>query len=312
MKLFLPQMLHSLSKEREAKMRLQQRIVMSAIADSSRWAAYVHRPGDIFICAPPKSGTTWMQTIVASLLWPDGNFPGRVTEISPWFDGLTRVDFDERCARLEAQPHRRFIKTHTPADGIPIFDTASYIVVGRDGRDAFMSFANHMANMRAERVAHINAKAIAKGLDPLIEFNGDIHDFFDRWIARGDLLRHIATWWELRSEPNVLFVHYNDLKADLDHTMRGIANFLGVDVPSALWPEVVDRCTFSRMQAEADKIGAFLNFEGGAQTFLFRGTNGRWQGVLNEEELERYQQRVDELLSPEAALWLEYGEGRAA
>src|SRR5215203_5867325 len=286
MKLFLPQMLHSLSKEREAHMRLQQRIYRSATTDSSRWDAYVHRPGDIFICTPAKCGTTWMQTIVASLLWPDGNFPGVVGGISPWFDGLIRADFIEVCAELEAQPHRRFIKTHTPADGIPIFDTASYIVVGRDGRDACMSYANHMANMSAERIARLNAEAIAQGLDPMIEFHGDIHDFFDRWIAAGALLHHIASWWELRSEPNVLFVHYNDLKADLEHAMRGVANFLGIDVPAALWPEVVDRCTFSRMRAEADKAANYDRFfKGGANTFFFKGTNGRWQGVLTEEEL---------------------------
>jgi aryl sulfotransferase len=293
-------------------MRPQQRIVMSATTDGTRWAAYSHRPGDIFVCTPAKCGTTWMQTIVASLLWPDGNFPGRVMDIGPWFDGLPRgLDFDELLAQLEAQPHRRHIKTHTPAEGIPIYDTASYIVVGRDGRDAFMSLANHRANLRAEGVARRNADAIAKGLDPLIVFRGDIHDFFGQWIAvsnhDSDLLGHIASWWELHSEPNVLFVHYNDLKADLDHEMRSVANFLGIDVPSALWPEVVDRCTFSRMRAEADKVGTFSIFEGGAQTFLFRGTNGRWQGVLTAEELQRYQQRVDELLSPEAAQWLEHG-----
>jgi hypothetical protein len=293
-------------------MRLQQRIYRSATIDSSRWAAYVHRPGDIFICTPPKCGTTWMQTIIASLLWPDGNFPGAVMVISPWFDGLVRDDFDEICARLVAQPHRRLIKTHTPADGIPIFDTASYIVVGRDGRDACMSFANHMAHMRADVRGRLNADAIAQGLDPMIEFHGDIHDFFDRWLAASVLLRHIAPWWELRSEPNVLFVHYNDLKADLDRAMRGVADFLGIDIAPALWPEVVDRCTFSRMRAEADKVSEFKAYEGGAQSFLFKGTNGRWQGVLTAEELQRYQQRVDELLSPEAAHWLEYGEGRTA
>src|SRR6185436_4255582 len=136
-------------ENKEAGMRLQQRIYKSATTDGTRWAAYNHRAGDIIICTPAKCGTTWMQTIVASLLWPDGNFPGRVMEIGPWFDGLL-YDFDEVLARLEAQTHRRYFKTHTPADGIPLFDTASYIVVARDGRDVFMSYANDMSQMRVE------------------------------------------------------------------------------------------------------------------------------------------------------------------
>jgi aryl sulfotransferase len=289
-------------------MRPQQRIYKSATTDGTRWTAYDHRPGDIVICTPPKCGTTWMLTIVASLLWPDGNFPGVLMEIGPWFDGLL-YDFDQVLARLQAQTHRRYLKTHTPADGIPIFDTASYIVVARDGRDAFMSFANHMAQMRAELRERLNAQAAAQGLDPMMEFHGDIHEFFDRWISAAPTMRHIATWWPLRHQSNVLLVHYNDLKADLDYEMRRVATFLSIHIPAARWPDVVERCTFDRMRREVDKIGNFeRRFVGGAQSFLFRGSNGRWRDVLTEGELQRYQQRVDELLPPEAAHWFEHGE----
>jgi aryl sulfotransferase len=204
-------------------MRPQQQNHISAVTDSTRWAAYNHRPGDIFVCAPPRCGTTWMQTIVASLLWPDGDFPDAVMEMGPWFDGLIH-DFAELSARLEAQTHRRYIKTHTPADGIPIFDTASYIVVARDGRDAFISFVNHMKHMRSDLRERLNAEATKQGIAPLMEFHGDIHGFFDRWITVAPPLHHLATWWDLRSEPNVLFVHYNDLQADLDCEMLGRGN----------------------------------------------------------------------------------------
>ncbi|TCJ18482.1 sulfotransferase domain-containing protein [Rubrobacter taiwanensis] len=288
-------------------MRPQQRIYRSATTDGTRWAAYKHRPGDIFICTPPKCGTTWMQTIVASLLWPDGDFPGVVMEVGPWFDGLI-YDFDELLARLEAQTHRRYIKTHTPADGIPIFDTASYIVVGRDGRDAFVSLANHMARMRADVRGRLDARAAAQGVPKMMEFRGDIHEFFERWLSDTPLLHHIASWWDLRGEPNVLLVHYNDLKADLDREMRRVAAFLKIDVSASLWPEVVKRCTFESMRANPDRVGDFGSlFEGGAGAFLFKGTNGRWRKMLTEAELRRYRHRVEELLTPEAACWLEHG-----
>ena len=73
-----------LGKEKQGtkpRMRPQQQIYVSAVTDGTWLAAYNHRPGDNFVCAPPKCGTTWMQTIVASLLWPDGNFPGAVMEM---------------------------------------------------------------------------------------------------------------------------------------------------------------------------------------------------------------------------------------
>jgi aryl sulfotransferase len=288
-------------------MRPQQKIHRSALMDGTRWASYNHRPGDIFVCASPKCGTTWMQTIAASLLWPDGIFPGVVMEMGPWFDGLI-YDFAELSARLEAQSHRRFIKTHTPADGIPIFDTASYIVVARDGRDAFVSFVNHRKNLRDDLIERLNTDAMAQSVDPVVKFRGDIHGFFERWITDAPPLRYLASWWDLRDEPNVLLVHYNDLQADLEGEMRRVAAFLNIDIPAALWPEVVERCTFERMREEAEKIGDFQRlFEGGAESFLFKGANGRWRGVLTEGELQRYQDRVQELLAQEAANWLEHG-----
>ena len=288
-------------------MRQQQQIYRSALIDSSRWASYNHRPGDIFVCASPKCGTTWMQTIVASLLWPDGIFPGVVMEMGPWFDGLI-YDFAELSARLEAQSHRRFIKTHTPADGIPLFETASYIVVARDGRDAFVSFVNHRKNLRDDLIERLNTDAMAQGINPVVKFRGDLHGFFERWITDAPPLRYLASWWDLRSEPNVLLVHYNDLLADLDGEMRRVAAFLKIDIPAALWPEVVERCTFERMREDADKVGNFQRlFEGGAEAFFFQGTNGRWRGVLTEGELQHYQDRVEELLTPEGAHWLEHG-----
>ena len=117
--------------------------------DNRRWEHFVHRPGDIFVCTPPKCGTTWTQTIVASLLWPEGDAPGPVMTLSPWLEAEFNP-FAELRARLDAQTHRRFIKSHTPADGIPFFADASYIFVGRDGRDAFMSMCNSLTELQAQ------------------------------------------------------------------------------------------------------------------------------------------------------------------
>ncbi len=121
-------------------------------------------------------------------------------------------------------------------------------------------------------------------------------------------MRHVASWWDLRGEANVLLVHYSDLKADLEREMCRVAAFLDIEVPAALWPDAVARCTFEGMRADSGRIGDFeRNFEGGAKSFLFKGTNGRWRDVLTEGELRRYHRRVEELLAPEAAGWLEQG-----
>jgi aryl sulfotransferase len=90
--------------------------------------------------------------------------------------------------------------------------------------------------------------------------------------------------------------------------MRRIAAFLAIDVPDTMWTEVVERCTFESMKSRPDEIGPFdFVFEGGADSFLFKGTNGRWRDVLTEDELALYAQRVAECLPADAAEWLEQG-----
>lgn len=265
----------------------------NVIWDNRRWQEFTHRPGDIFVCTPPKCGTTWMQTIVATLLFPAGDAPGSVNELAPWIDARFNP-LDEVIARLEAQEHRRSVKTHTPADGIPWYPTGSYIVVGRDGRDAFMSFVNHLRSMRPEVVMALAGSAA-----------DDEHAFFAEWLAAGDLFHHIDTFWAHRGEPNVVFVHYDDLSADLDAEMRRVAAFLELDIDEDRWPGMVERCTFASMKARPDEIAPFDRiFVGGADSFLYKGTNGRWRDVLTAEEVAAYERRAAELLPADAVAWL--------
>src|SRR5437879_4553373 len=90
----------------------------ASMYDSNRWDGFELRPGDIIISTPPKCGTTWTQMICALLVFQTPTFDRSLDLISPWLDMLTR-DRDSVVADLEAQHHRRFIKTHTPLDGVP-------------------------------------------------------------------------------------------------------------------------------------------------------------------------------------------------
>ena len=74
--------------------------------------------GDVVISTRSKSGTTWVQTICALLVFQDPELPAPLVAASPWLDWLGEPR-DAVVARLEAQQHRRFVKTHTPLDGAP-------------------------------------------------------------------------------------------------------------------------------------------------------------------------------------------------
>src|ERR1051326_4513852 len=91
------------------------------IADNARWEGFQFRDGDIVIATPPKCGTTWTQMICALLIFRTPEFDRHMDLISPWLEMLTRP-LDSVVADLEAQTHRRFIKSHTPLDGIPFHE----------------------------------------------------------------------------------------------------------------------------------------------------------------------------------------------
>jgi aryl sulfotransferase len=108
--------------------------------DSRAWNEFPFRDGDVIIATYAKSGTTWVQQIVGQLIF--GGDPAlNLAEVSPWLDMRLRIP--EKLARLAAQTHRRFIKTHLPADALVISPQARYLYVGRDGRDVVWSFYHH-------------------------------------------------------------------------------------------------------------------------------------------------------------------------
>ena len=49
------------------------------------------------------------------------------------------------------------------------------------------------------------------------------------------------------------------------------------------------------------------DFKGGAHTFINKGTNGRWRGVLTNEDLVLYARAMSATLPPDCAKWLESG-----
>jgi len=280
---------------------------VTVLEDSRRWQSIELRPGDIIISTPPKCGTTWTQGIVGSLLWSGRDLPDNIGQVSPWID-MRAGQIDELAQRLGAQEHRRFLKTHSGADALAIDSDVTYVVVYRDVRDALVSWGNHRGGMHPEIVEGCNAMAAADGVEPWPpKWSGDFDDLIDEWEPGHSPARHLASWWPLRGEPNVVLVHYNDLKADLPGEMRRLAERLDIDVAEADWPEVVERCRIDRMRESVAAAGGldFL-FDGGVDRFFFKGTNGRWSDLLTDAQAERCA-ALTAALPDDAAAWLEHG-----
>lgn len=181
--------------------------------DSTRWDYYSPRDDDIIIATSYKAGTTWTQGIVANLLFPDGNFPAPPSTLSPWLD-MRFVPLEVVLNGINAQQHRRYLKTHLPLDGMRFEPQLKYVYVSRDGRDVFMSMWNHYSNMTPESIAHMNGIPGRVGIEfPLPP--EDIHEFWNTWVSDSlfdnevggwpywSHLSNVQSWWEYRGLPNL-------------------------------------------------------------------------------------------------------------
>jgi aryl sulfotransferase len=50
-----------------------------------------------------------------------------------------------------------------------------------------------------------------------------------------------------------------------------------------------------------------FGFKGGANTFINKGTNGRWKDVLSDDEIQMYRDAMKRTLPDDCAAWLENG-----
>ena len=294
------------------------RVYQNHHLDSTRWEEIALRSGDIVISTAYKAGTTFTQTIVGHLLFWESELPEVLLEASPWIE-MRRRPIQEVRELLEAQTHRRFLKSHVALDGIPYRDDLSYIYVGRDPRDVFISLWNHYRNHVPKFFSDLNGVPNRVG-GPLPPCPDDIHVFWHDWITRGwfewendgypywSLLHHAQTWWTYRTLPNLLCLHYADLLADLEGEVRRIAGFLGIEHSDEAFAEIAEACRFESAKKNADRIVGDMSesFRDGNQTFFHRGTNGRWKSVLTRDDLALYARAMDRL-PDDLASWLEQG-----
>ena len=277
--------------------------------DSTMWNGFAFRDDDVVIASYVKSGTTWLQQIVCEMIF-DGDAPDAVGHMSPWVD-LRIPPREVKLPAIEAQSHRRFLKTHLPVDALNFSPKAKYIYIGRDGRDVGWSLYNHHKNANAAWYGALNDSPGLVG--PKITPPGDdVVQYFRDWLANDgqpfwSLWDNLRSWWAIRGLGNVLMVHYADLKRDMPGEMRRIAGFLDLDPQN--WPAILEHCSFDYMKAHAAASaplgGSF--WEGGAETFIHKGTNGRWQGQLTAADIAGYERRALAELGPDCAAWLASG-----
>jgi hypothetical protein len=260
--------------------------------------------------------------ICAQLVLQEPELPLPLDRLSPWLDMLTRPR-SEVVADLAAQTHRRFIKTHTPLDGLPHDETVTYLCVGRDPRDVALSMDHHIDNMDVdafiesrERAAAIDGIELGPMRPQRVRPDGE-RDRFWQWVDDetpstecGSTLRrtveHLQTFRDAADDLDIVWLHYDDLQTDLEGQMRALAAHLGIEIDEDRWPRLVEAATFESMRSRAD-----TTVPGGGReqwidpaAFFRHGTSGQWRDLLDDADLTRYAARVRALASDDLIDWL--------
>ena len=184
-----------------------------------------------------------------------------------------------------------------------------------------MSLLNHYGAYTDFMFERLNDR---DGAEPMPRFDGDINEFWRNWITRGwfdwehegypfwSNLHHTQSYWDHRLLPNILFIHYADMINDTPAMIQRIAAFIDHPVTMGDIEDTARAVSFKRVKQQAAAESAKTQdspqaFAGGSNTFINKGTNGRWRDVLSNEDLKLYETTKRKVLTPECAVWLENG-----
>ena len=283
-----------------------ERLYRGAVTDPDRWKHYRPRAGDVIVCTPSKAGTTWTQSIVAMLLMGTTRLPDRLTRISPWVDASFSPE-EDIFPPFEAQTHRRVLKTHTPADGFPVYEGVRLISVCRHPLDVLLSYRKHIAN-RATIEDHPMKAPLAESLAHFLAAEFDPDEVDDDCL--GIIVAHTRA---ARSDrwPDAVHLHYSNMKHDLEGAVRQLNSQLGTGHGDAFVAEVADATEFGAMKSNP---GVFIP-EGGKglwkdeAAFFASGKSGGWRDAFSDDQIAAFEARLAEL-EPDPAIraWIVDGQ----
>ena len=183
--------------------------------------AFRPRPSDVLVSTAPKCGTTWMTQICHQLRSGGSMDFDEITRVVPFLEAGLDLGQDIN-ADHPWQP--RVFKTHLSWKLCP--QGGKYIIVVRHPYDVSVSqWRFHQGLMFPDGAIRCNTYVqqvwVKNGMRGVQHVSGG-------YVQSGTALHHFMSWWPHRHDDNVLFMFYEDLRQNLEGSVRMVADFLGV------------------------------------------------------------------------------------
>ena len=210
--------------------------------------------GDRWIVSYPRSGSTWLRTILAALIYGEGGAdPDVFNRVIPGVSG-------RRLPLVWLAPEPRLLHSHTTfRNGL---SRVVYLV--RDGRDAITSFYHYSTTRRGQPMDF----AAWYQLYSRRAYGPRWHEHVYGWLTAG----------RDRLGDQLLVVNFERLRSDPLSTVRQVASFLEVSRDDMAIERALDMAGLDRARTrEARALGRPLTDN---ESFYRGGRIGQWEGTF--------------------------------